>query len=833
MNKRQAFPTAADLGWQEVSLDVLREKYAKGAERDLDGPAMAHAVRRRVAAALAAVEAEPQTWEPRFLEALEAGFIPGGRISSAAGAGIAEVTLINCFVQPVGDSISETVDGKPGIYIALREAAETMRRGGGVGYDFSAIRPKGAKVAGTDSSASGPVSYMHVFDQSCATVESAGARRGAQMGVLRCDHPDILEFVSAKRERGRLSNFNISVGVTDVFMAAVEADAGFDLVHAAEPGPRRQGRRRDDGLWVYETIRARDLWQIITRNTYDAAEPGVLFLDTINRENNLQYCEAISATNPCGEIPIPDYGCCCLGSINLAEYVRDPFDADARFDDEAFVATVGTAVRMLDNVLTATVWPLPQQADEAAAKRRIGLGFTGLGDALILMGLRYDSDDGRAFAAAVARKLRDAAYRASIALAREKGAFPRFEPEKLLASGMASRLPEDIREGIRSHGLRNSHLLSIAPTGTISLAFADNASNGIEPAFSWFYTRRKREADDTTREYRVEDHAWRLYRARGGDTEALPPAFVGALEISARDHMLMQAAVQPFVCQAISKTVNVPADYPFEAFETLYLDAWKAGLKGITTYRPNAVLGAVLTTGTEAPQDLDQSEPDRRIRIADAPQVALATLRWPHRPKLTAGSPSWTYMIEAPEGRFAVFVGHIEDDGGNQPFEVWVTGERAPRGMGALAKNLSMDMRSQDRAWLRMKLESLARTPGTPFMAPMPPDGRSVPVAGNVSAFAKVLRWRCEDLSASSRTARRRPRSSTRSSRARSRSPAPTARSPGPSTSSTRRPATTSRCSSRNACCRTGPSGRSRCGCRGPIRSSSTASPSRSRSTCG
>ena len=745
MNKPQAFPIAASLGWQEVSLDVLREKYAKGPERDLDGPDMARAVRRRVARALAAVEADPAAWEGPFLAALERGFIPGGRINSAAGAAIREVTLINCFVQPVGDSISEKEGGKPGIYIALREAAETMRRGGGVGYDFSAIRPKGAKVRGTDSAASGPVSYMHVFDQSCATVESAGARRGAQMGVLRCDHPDILDFVAAKREKGRLNNFNISVGVTDAFMTAVEADAAFELVHKAEPGPRRPGRRRDDGLWVYDTIRARELWALIMRNTYEAAEPGVLFLDTINRENNLHYAEDISATNPCGEIPIPDYGCCCLGSINLTEFVCDPFTPDAAFDDAGFAETIATAVRMLDNVLTATVWPLPQQAEEAANKRRIGLGFTGLGDALILLGLRYDSKEGRGFAAALAAKLRDAAYRASIALAQEKGAFPLLDGAKLLASGMASRLPGDVRAGIGEHGLRNSHLLSIAPTGTISLAFADNASNGIEPAYSWFYTRRKREVDNTTREYRVEDHAWRLWRARGGNTDALPPAFVSALEISARDHMLMQAAIQPFICQAISKTVNVPEDYPFAAFETLYLDAWKAGLKGITTYRPNAVLGVVLSTENEAPQDLDQTEPDRRIRIAGAPQVALATLRWPHRPKLTAGSPSWTYMIEAPEGRFAVFVGHIED-GGNQPFEVWVTGERAPRGMGALAKNLSMDMRSQDRSWLKMKLESLARTPGTPFTTAMPPDGRPTSVAGTVSAFAHVLGWRCESL---------------------------------------------------------------------------------------
>ena len=399
---------------------------------------------------------------------------------------------------------------------------------------------------------------------------------------------------------------------------------------------------------------------------------------------------------------------------------------------------------MLDNVLDATVWPLPAQAKEAASKRRIGLGFTGLGDALIMMGLRYDSDAGRDMAAQIAGAMRNAAYRASVALAREKGAFPLFDAEKFLASGMAQRLPQDIRDEIAQHGIRNSHLLSIAPTGTISLAFADNASNGIEPAFSWTYTRKKREADGTMREYQVEDRAYRLWhKMHGGD---LPEAFVNALQIPAIDHMRMQAAVQPFICSAISKTVNVPEDTPFDAFEDLYLEAWRAGLKGMTTYRPNTVLGSVLSVEDAAtPADLDQSEPERRIRITETPPAALAALRWPHRPVVQAGNPSWTYMVEDPAGRFSVVVGHVEN-GDSYPFEVWVNGENLSRGLGALAKNLSMDMRAQDRAWLKLKLDSLTRTPGQAFQMPMPPDGAQTSVASSVSALARVVAWRCERL---------------------------------------------------------------------------------------
>ena len=979
---------------QTISTDVLLEKYAKQGERTIED------VYARVAQGLAQAETPERRahFAQVFLDNMKAGAIGAGRIMSAAGTDI-QATLINCFVQPVGDCIQGTDDdGYPGIYEALREAAETMRRGGGVGYDFSRIRPKGARVKGTASTASGPCSYINVFDQSCATVESAGARRGAQMGVLRIDHPDVLEFITAKRTPGRWNNFNVSVGVTDAFIEAVQQGADWELVHPAEPGLEQKptAHQRADGQWVYRTMSASALWETVMQSAYDFAEPGILFLDRIQTDNNLRALESISATNPCvtadtwvqtdigarqvreligqpfkalvngqaypvestgffatgtkpvfelqtregqrlrlthdhrvrrvaqqtrytqtldwtpagqlqpgdqivlndhraalgwegsgteaqgylmglligdgtlktdkavisvwapelravgqsasvvarsgadgimqaaeaamaslphrsdfagfqrpvagrgerrmastalrdlasglglqpgaktitpeierqssdfyagllrglydadgsvqgsqnkgvsvrlsqsdedllrsaqrmllrlgivstlyaerrpaglrllpdgkggeqayetqaqhelviagenlrtfadrvgfadtdkaerlsaallgykrdlnrerftvtvaalvpcgeetvydvtvsdvhafdanglvahncGEQPLPPYGCCDLGPIILTQFVRHAFHhgGQARFDFEAFAQSVTLQVRALDNVLELTHWPLPQQEREAQAKRRIGVGFTGLGDALVMLGLPYNAQEGREMARRIAECMRDAAYLASVELAIEKGPFPLFDARTYLDEGtFASRLPEEIQAQIKKNGLRNSHLLSIAPTGTVSLAFADNASNGIEPAFSWTYTRKKREADGTRSEYEVQDHAYRLYKALGGDPAQLPAAFVSALEMRAEDHIAMMQAVQPYIDTSISKTVNVAADYPYEDFKQLYLQAWSARLKGLATYRPNSILGAVL-----------EVKPAETHKAAEAAEAAAA-----------------------------------------------------------------------------------------------------------------------------------------------------------------------------------------------------------------
>ena len=681
---------------QEVSIDVLCEKYAKGSEDSIA------AVQARVAGALAQYERAElrEAMAERFLWAQQQGFIPAGRINSAAGMGM-KATLMNCFVQPVGDSVTGWQDGLPGIYTAVAEAAETMRRGGGVGYDFSAIRPNGSKVKGTHSRASGPVSYMEVFDASCKTVESAGARRGAQMGVLRIDHPDIERFIAAKHD-GSFTNFNLSIAVTDAFMQALEHAQPFELVHAAEPSDDQivaGAVQRDDGKWIYRTLDAALLWHAVMQSTYDHAEPGVLFIDRINAENNLYYAETLCATNPCGEQPLPAYGCCDLGSIDLTRFVIAPFTADAALDFARLREVAAVGVRMLDLALDATEWPLPQQEEEGRTKRRVGLGFLGLGSALIMLGIAYDSDAGRAMAARIAEEMRDAAYAASIALAREKGPFPLFDADAYLAGQFTARLPQALRAQIAEHGIRNSHLLSIAPTGSITLAFADNASNGIEPAFSWVYYRKKRMADGSTRSYEVADHAWRLYRHLGhdvGEGATLPPQFVTALQMAATDHLGMMQAVQPFIDTAISKTVNVPADYPYADFKDLYRDAWRAGLKGLATYRPNAGLASVLSVAPgEQPAPLPDEDPLRR-RFDSRPSGELESVTSKVRYTTQEGSKAayLTVSFIRAEGRLAGLPVVIE-----RPFEFF----------------MPANQRSDGQQWITstMRLLSLAARAGS------------------------------------------------------------------------------------------------------------------------
>jgi ribonucleoside-diphosphate reductase alpha chain len=574
----------------DISRHIWETRYRAAGEADI------HASWLRVAQAIAQAEGDEQVqWAERFYDLLDGfRFLPGGRILAGAGTGH-RVTLFNCFVM------GEIADDLEHIFEALKEGALTMQQGGGVGYDFSTLRPAGTVAAATGTIASGPVSFMRIWDAMCATMLSTGARRGAMMATLRCDHPDIETFVDAKRDPAVLRHFNVSVLVSDVFMAAVANDGDWPLVFPLHDGETADGeviQRRWSGTdapvpcRVLRTVKARDLWQRILRAAYDTAEPGVLFVDTINRDNTLADRETLTATNPCGEIPLPPYGACDLGSLNLTAFVASPFTSGARLDLDALAESARLAVRFLDNVIDVSRYPLPAQAEQAHLKRRIGLGITGLADALVLLGLHYDSDAARQLGGQAMQGVRDAAYRASIKLAREKGAFPAFERDAFLASGFASRLPADIREAIAAHGLRNSHLLAIAPAGTISL-LANNCSSGIEPVFAATAERRVLQADGSYRTHSVLDHAWQQWQQRGGT--GAPPAFVEARQLDPLAHLNMQAALQPSVDNAISKTINVAADMPFERFADLYRQAHALGLKGCTVFRPNPVTGAILS----------------------------------------------------------------------------------------------------------------------------------------------------------------------------------------------------------------------------------------------
>ncbi|RMD48544.1 MAG: adenosylcobalamin-dependent ribonucleoside-diphosphate reductase [Alphaproteobacteria bacterium] len=594
---------------------------------------------RRVARALAAPEKDPEHWEERFYGALEDfRFLPAGRILAGAGTG-RSVTLFNCFVM---GTIPDSLEG---IFEALKEGALTMQQGGGIGFDFSTIRPRGAPVAGVGADASGPLSFMDVWDAMCRTIMSAGSRRGAMMGCMRCDHPDIEDFITAKQDARRLRNFNLSVLVTDPFMEAVEADAPWDLVFGGK---------------VWRTVQARELWDRITRATYDYAEPGVIFIDRINRLNNLAYCETISATNPCGEQPLPPYGACLLGSINLARLVRRPFEEGADLDTAELEELVGLAVRMMDNTIDVSRFPLPQQKAEAEAKRRIGLGVTGLADALAMTGLRYGSPEAVARTEEWIRRIAEAAYAASAELAREKGAFPLLDRERYLAAPMLQKMPEPVREAIARHGIRNSHLTSIAPTGTISL-YAGNVSSGIEPIFATSYTRKVLMPDGSRAEEEVVDYAVALWREKMGEAP-LPAHVVTTADLTPSEHVAMQAAAQKWIDSSISKTINVPEDFPFEAFRDVYLEAWRSGCKGCTTYRPNPVTGSVLSTGEGKGAASAESG-----RGGDVVYIAEPLAR----PEVLEGT---TYKLKWPGSEHALYItiNDIVVNGRRRPFEVFI-----------------------------------------------------------------------------------------------------------------------------------------------------------------
>ncbi len=593
---------------------------------------------RRVAKDLARVEAEPGIWEEKFYAALEDfKFLPAGRI--AAGAGTQrKVTLFNCFVM------GTVPDDMGGIFDMLKEAALTMQQGGGIGYDFSTIRPKGALVKGVAADASGPLSFMDVWDSMCRTIMSAGSRRGAMMATLRCDHPDIEDFIAAKSDPARLRMFNVSVLVTDPFMAAVKADGDWDLVFEGQ---------------IYKTLSARKLWDQIMQSTYEFAEPGVIFIDRINQANNLSYCETIAATNPCGEQPLPPYGACLLGSINLARLVEAPFERGAHLSAAALQDLVATAVRMMDNVVDASNFPLEAQALEARNKRRIGLGVTGLADALLMLGLRYGSE-------AAARQTEDwlhaiarAAYLASVQLAKEKGAFPLFEAGPYLASGAMQGMDEDVRAEIATHGIRNALLTSIAPTGTISL-YAGNVSSGIEPVFAYAYTRKVLQKDGSRSEEEVVDYAVQMWRDKFGDAD-LPDYFVNAQTLAPKDHVKMQAAAQKWVDSSISKTINCPEDISFEAFKEVYSAAYESGCKGCTTYRPNAVTGSVLSV-SESSEAAPETDQGAEVIYMSEPL---------DRPQALEGQ---TYKLKWPDSEHAIYltVNDVVVNGHRRPFEVFI-----------------------------------------------------------------------------------------------------------------------------------------------------------------
>ncbi len=686
---------------------------AKYRFKDSDGNPIDHTVQdtwSRIAKALASAESldfmdrnRPYTyrehWEDKFYKALEDfKFLPAGRITAGAGTD-RSVTLFNCFVMgTVPDSIA-------GIFDMLKEAALTMQQGGGIGYDFSTIRPAGAHVKGVAADASGPLSFMDCWDGMCRTIMSAGSRRGAMMATLRCDHPDIFKYITAKKDPLKLRMFNLSVLITDEFMEVLEADGDWDLIFNGK---------------VYETVKASEVWDAIMTSTYNQAEPGVIFIDRINKMNNLWYIETIASTNPCGEQPLPPYGACLLGSINLVKFIKDPFTNDSQIDWELLEQTVSTAIRMMDNVIDVSNFPLEAQKVEAKAKRRIGLGVTGLADALIMMGLTYGSDDALTLTDEIMLCINNAAYATSALLAKEKGAFPLFDKEQFLKSGFMKKQSPGVRDFISEHGLRNALVTSIAPTGTISL-YAGNVSSGIEPVFAYEYTRKVLEKDGTKREEVVRDYAAELYvehmAAKGVEVFEYPDYFVSAQTLPPEAHVRMQAAAQRWVDSSISKTINLPEDISYDDFKKVYLHAWNTGCKGCTTYRPNDITGSVLSVEPkkEKPLTIDQ--------IVDKLDPVLSK-------KLTVREKSlkgMTYKIKFGGDQHAIYVtlNYSCEPDGNKPYEIFINSKNMDHFVWTvgLTRMISAVFRiSDDSTFVLEELKSVFDPKGGAWM-----DGKYVP----------------------------------------------------------------------------------------------------------
>ncbi len=632
---------SAEVPVYDLVNDIWQRKYRYSGTGSRPADQSIEDTMRRVARACAEKDPQKEIYTAKFesiLTTLE--FLPGGRIIANAGTERDEVTMFNCYVM---NKIEDSIEG---IFDTVKESAMTQKQGGGVGFDFSTIRPQGSHIKGCDASASGPISFMQVLDSTCRTIMSAGQRRGAQMGILRCDHPDIEEFIIAKRENARLQMFNLSVAVTEDFIKAVKADADWDL--------KFKGK-------VYKTIRARDLWDRIMHSTYEYAEPGFILIDRINQYNNLYYCEEICATNPCGEQPLPPYGACLLGSVNLTRFIRGEFTAQAHFDFERLKEVVAIAVRLLDNVIDISRYPLEQQAAEAARKRRMGIGLTGLADAFIALGVKYGSPESVALAGEIMNTIRCAAYASSIELAKERGAFPLFDAEKYCAGRFVATLPKALQKAIKTHGIRNSHLTSIAPTGTISL-FAGNISSGLEPVFAFKYSRRIRNTHENDyTEVEIADYAYRKYCEYKGvssvDVTELPPAFVSADAISPIEHLRIQAVLQEYVDSSISKTINIPADYPFEEFADIYMKAYEAGLKGCTTFRPSEHIAGVLIRKDDKKEEAAKPAPSNQP---------------PKRPDELTGT---TYKIKTPQSpdAFYITINDLVDESGNRrPYEIFI-----------------------------------------------------------------------------------------------------------------------------------------------------------------